>query len=65
MAIDEQRQSYRNAKENGFEADSYENLIPNADLVVNLTPDKQHTNVVETVMPLMKQGAFSLFMALM
>ena len=36
---------------------SYETLIPQADLVINLTPDKQHTNVVETVMPLMKQGA--------
>ncbi|GMM89641.1 ketol-acid reductoisomerase [Vibrio fortis] len=56
-AIDEQRQSYKNAKENGFEVDSYENLIPEADLVINLTPDKQHTNVVETVMPLMKEGA--------
>ncbi|MEZ9057445.1 ketol-acid reductoisomerase [Vibrio pelagius] len=56
-AIDEQRQSYKNAKENGFEVDSYENLIPEADLVINLTPDKQHTNVVETVMPLMKDGA--------
>lgn len=56
-AIDEQRQSYKNAKENGFEVDSYEKLIPEADLVVNLTPDKQHTNVVETVMPLMKEGA--------
>ncbi|MCP3700570.1 MAG: ketol-acid reductoisomerase, partial [Aliivibrio sp.] len=56
-AIDEQRQSYKNAKENGFVVDSYENLIPQADLVVNLTPDKQHTNVVETVMPLMKEGA--------
>ncbi|MDK9737879.1 ketol-acid reductoisomerase [Vibrio sp. D404a] len=56
-AIDEQRQSYKNARENGFEVDSYENLIPEADLVINLTPDKQHTNVVETVMPLMKEGA--------
>ena len=26
-------------------------------MVLNLTPDKQHTNVVESVMPLMKQGA--------
>ncbi len=56
-AIDEQRQSFKNAKENGFEVGSYETLIPQADLVVNLTPDKQHTNVVETVMPLMKEGA--------
>lgn len=56
-AIDEKRQSWKNASENGFEVDSYENLIPQADLVVNLTPDKQHSNVVETVMPLMKEGA--------
>ncbi len=56
-AIDEKRQSFLNASENGFVVDSYEKLIPTADLVVNLTPDKQHTNVVETVMPLMKQGA--------
>lgn len=56
-AIDKKHQSYKNAKDNGFEVGSYEDLIPQADLVVNLTPDKQHTNVVETVMPLMKQGA--------
>jgi ketol-acid reductoisomerase len=38
-------------------ADTYEALIPNADLVLNLTPDKQHTPVVNAVMPLMKKGA--------
>ncbi len=32
-------------------------MIPLADLVINLTPDKQHTSVVNAVMPLMKQGA--------
>ena len=32
-------------------------MIPSADLVINLTPDKQHTNVVTAVMPLMKKGA--------
>ncbi|MFD0964869.1 ketol-acid reductoisomerase [Pseudofulvibacter geojedonensis] len=56
-AIKEQRQSYKNATENGFNVGTYEELIPNADLVANLTPDKQHTSVVKTVMPLMKQGA--------
>ncbi|MCR1026357.1 ketol-acid reductoisomerase [Cellulophaga baltica] len=56
-AIEEQRQSYKNAKENGFTVGTYQELIPIADLVINLTPDKQHTNVVETVMPLMKKGA--------
>ncbi len=56
-AIKEQRQSYKNAKENNFSVGTYEELIPAADLVINLTPDKQHTNVVSTVMPLMKKGA--------
>jgi ketol-acid reductoisomerase len=56
-AIDEKRQSWKNATENGFTVGSYEELIPKADLVLNLTPDKQHTSVVNTIMPLMKQGA--------
>ncbi|RUA12968.1 MAG: ketol-acid reductoisomerase [Flavobacteriia bacterium] len=56
-AIKEQRQSFKNAKENNFTVGTYEELIPTADLVINLTPDKQHTNVVGTVMPLMKKGA--------
>ncbi|GAB5413045.1 MAG: ketol-acid reductoisomerase [Congregibacter sp.] len=56
-AISEQRASWRNATENGFTVGSYEELIPGADLVLNLTPDKQHTSVVKAVMPLMKRGA--------
>ncbi|WP_435622543.1 ketol-acid reductoisomerase [Flagellimonas sp.] len=56
-AIQEKRQSFKNATENNFTAGTYEELIPTADLVINLTPDKQHTNVVGAVMPLMKKGA--------
>ncbi len=56
-AIQEKRQSYLNASENGFTVGTYEELIPSADLVINLTPDKQHTPVVSAVMPLIKQGA--------
>ncbi|TXE08361.1 ketol-acid reductoisomerase [Gelidibacter salicanalis] len=56
-AIKEQRASYKNATSNDFEVGTYEALIPTADLVLNLTPDKQHTDVVKTVMPLMKKGA--------
>jgi len=54
-AIAEKRQSYINATENGFNVGTYAELIPTADLVVNLTPDKQHTAVVKAVMPLMKK----------
>ena len=57
QAIDEKRDSFINATNNNFTVDTYDNLIPDADLVLNLTPDKQHTNVVKTVMPLMKKGA--------
>ncbi|PQJ22935.1 ketol-acid reductoisomerase [Tenacibaculum sp. SG-28] len=56
-AIQEQRQSYRNATKNGFEVGTFEELIPTADIVCNLTPDKQHTKVVHAIMPLMKHGA--------
>lgn len=57
QAIVEQRQSYKNATANDFNVGNYDALIPTADLVLNLTPDKQHSNVVDTVMPLMKKGA--------
>jgi ketol-acid reductoisomerase len=56
-AIAEKRQSYLNASENGFTVGTYEELLPAADIVMNLTPDKQHTAVVEAVVPLMKDGA--------
>ncbi len=56
-AIAEKRKSYVNATENGFTVGTYQELIPTADLVLNLTPDKQHTSAVNAVMPLMKKGA--------
>lgn len=56
-AISENRQSYKNATENGFKVGTYKELIPTADLVANLTPDKQHTQVINAIMPLMKKGA--------
>jgi ketol-acid reductoisomerase len=56
-AIAEKRQSWKNATENGFRVGTYAELIPTADLVCNLTPDKQHGSVVADIMPLMKQSA--------
>ncbi len=56
-AIAEKRASWKKATDNGFTVGTYEQLIPSADLVVNLTPDKQHSAVVTAIMPLMKQGA--------
>lgn len=57
VAIDEKRASFQQATAQGFIVGTYEALIPTADLVINLTPDKQHTAVVQAVMPLMKSGA--------
>jgi ketol-acid reductoisomerase len=56
-AIAEKRASFKNASENGFTVGTYEELIPTADLVCNLTPDKQHTAVVNAIMPLMKKDS--------
>jgi len=56
-AIKQQRTSWQRATQNGFKVASFNQLIPKADVVYNLTPDKQHQSVVETIMPLMKQGA--------
>ncbi len=56
-AIKEQRQSYKNASENNFKVGTYEELIPQADLVINLTPDKQHTNVIKSIVPHIKKNA--------
>ena len=56
-SINEKRQSFLSASENGFLVGTYEELIPNADMVLNLTPDKQHTSVVNSIMHLMKKGS--------
>ena len=56
-AISEQRKSFKDATQNNFTVGTYDALIPNADLVLNLTPDKQHSSVVDAIMPLMKKGA--------
>ncbi|MCL2294951.1 MAG: ketol-acid reductoisomerase [Spirochaetes bacterium] len=56
-SIETKRQSWKNATENGFKVGTYEEMIPGADLVCNLTPDKQHTSVIKEIMPLMKQNS--------
>lgn len=56
-AIQEKRASYQQATSNGFITGRFEDLIPTADVVCNLTPDKQHTPVVQAIMPLMKKGS--------
>ena len=55
-AIENKRTSFQNAVDNEFSVGTYEEMIPNADMVINLTPDKNHTQVVSAVIPLMKKN---------
>ncbi|MBU2430262.1 MAG: ketol-acid reductoisomerase, partial [Proteobacteria bacterium] len=57
IEIDEKWISYENATSNKFEFGTFEEMVPKGDLILNLTPDKYHTPVVKSVMPLMKKGA--------
>ena len=56
-AIDQKRASYQNAVDNNFQVGNYQEMVPTADVVINLTPDKNHSAVIEQVVPLMKKGA--------
>lgn len=56
-SILKKNQSWMNAIQNNFTVDDYESLIPNADLVINLTPDKQHNNVIKKLQKLMKKNS--------
>lgn len=60
-AIEQQRDSWKNATSHNFTVGTFEELIPNADVVANLTPDKQHTQVINTIQSLIKQGATLLY----
>ncbi|MCR3755593.1 MAG: ketol-acid reductoisomerase (NADP(+)) [Sodalis sp. Psp] len=55
--ISDKRLSWRKATENSFRVGTYEELVPKSDLIINLTPDKQHSVVVQAIQPLMKEGA--------
>jgi len=49
QSILSKNKSWINATRNRFEVGCYEDLIPQADLVINLTPDKQHQDVVSNL----------------
>lgn len=56
-SITQKRKSFQDATSNNFGVGTFSELIPDADLVINLTPDKNHTDVVNSVMPLMKKNS--------
>ena len=56
-SITHKRKSFQDATSNNFGVGTFSELIPDADLVINLTPDKNHTDVVNSVMPLMKKNS--------
>lgn len=57
VEIDEKHISWQNATDNNFDVDTIEKMVPKGDLILNLTPDKYHSPVVNHIMPLIKKGA--------
>ncbi|CAL4325840.1 ketol-acid reductoisomerase [Buchnera aphidicola] len=49
--------SWINATKNNFIVNDYNSLIPHADLIINLTPDKKHSTVVQELQRLMKKNS--------
>lgn len=49
--------SWKNATIHKFTIGTYEDLVPSADLVINLTPDKQHEEVVQKLQKIMKKNS--------
>ena len=56
-SIDNKKESFKNASSNNFKVGTFDELIPQADIVINLTPDKNHSQVVNQAMPLMKENS--------
>ncbi len=56
-SIDNKKDSFNNALSNNFKVGTFNELIPEADIVINLTPDKNHSQVVHQAMPLMKENS--------
>ncbi|BAP58412.1 ketol-acid reductoisomerase [Candidatus Tachikawaea gelatinosa] len=57
-SIDKKKDSWKRATNNNFLVGNYKEIIPNADFIINLTPDKQHSHVIKNIIPLMKKNAF-------
>ncbi|NVJ50763.1 MAG: ketol-acid reductoisomerase [Gammaproteobacteria bacterium] len=57
QAIASKNESYQRATHHGFTVGDFATLIPEADLVYNLTPDKQHAKVIAAAMELMPSNS--------
>lgn len=53
-SIINRNESWIRANKHGFPIGTYDEVIPHADFVINLTPDKYHETVVRQIEPLMK-----------
>ncbi|CAL4043695.1 Ketol-acid reductoisomerase (NADP(+)) [Buchnera aphidicola (Phyllaphis fagi)] len=56
-SINKKNKSWLNATKNNFKVGNYNELIPTADLIINLTPDKQHRQVIDNIQHLIKKNA--------
>lgn len=53
-SITYKKESWIRATTHGFSVGTYNQTIPQADVVINLTPDKQHESVIQKIEPLMQ-----------
>lgn len=53
-SIIQKKESWIQATKHGFSVGTYDEMIPQADIIINLTPDKQHESVLKKIEPLMK-----------
>ncbi|QJC32052.1 ketol-acid reductoisomerase [Enterobacteriaceae endosymbiont of Donacia versicolorea] len=56
-SIKNKNKSWQRAYVNNFIIGTYKELIPTADLIINLTPDKNHHNVLKEIKHLIKEKA--------
>ncbi|QJC29490.1 ketol-acid reductoisomerase [Enterobacteriaceae endosymbiont of Plateumaris pusilla] len=56
-SIKNKNSSWVRAYENKFVIGSYKELIPHADLIINLTPDRNHHQLLKNIKHLIKPGA--------
>ncbi|QJC31629.1 ketol-acid reductoisomerase [Enterobacteriaceae endosymbiont of Donacia tomentosa] len=56
-SIEKKNLSWQRAHKNNFVVGTYNKLIPTADLIINLTPDKNHHIVLKDIKHLIKKGA--------
>lgn len=56
-SIIQKKESWIRATTHEFSVGTYDEIIPKADIIINLTPDKHHESVIQQIEPLMKYNS--------